>query len=149
MRIAVDRFTSDGDTTLSEVSIDGTFVCFGLEDEFRTTRVADETRIPAGTYTLALRMAGKHHQHYKQRFANLHRGMLQIQDVPGFEYILIHCGNTHADTSGCLLVGMGAIAEPGKMSVFSSVAAYRRFYPMVVGAAAVGRLRIELIDNDR
>jgi hypothetical protein len=149
MKIAVDRFTSDGDTTLSEVSIDGAFVCFGLEDEFRTIKVADETRIPAGTYTVGLRVAGKHHQQYKQRFPDLHRGMLHILDVPGFEYVLIHCGNTHADTSGCLLVGTGAIAEPGKMSISRSVAAYRRLYPMVVDAAAAGRVKIELIDHDR
>ena len=149
MKIAVDRFTSDGDTTISSLSLDGAFVCFGLEDEFRTAKVADETRIPAGTYPVALRTAGKHHLQYKQRFPDFHRGMLQIQDVPGFESILIHCGNTHADTSGCLLVGMGAIAEPGNMSISSSVAAYRRLYPMVVDAAAAGRLQIELFDNDR
>lgn len=149
MKIAVDRFTSDGDTTLSGVSIDGAFVCFGLEDEFRTIKVAGETRIPAGIYPVGLRTAGKHHQQYKQRFADLHRGVLHIQDVPGFEYVLIHCGNTQADTSGCLLVGTGAIAEPGNMSISRSVAAYRRLYPMVADAAAAGRLRIEFFDNDR
>ena len=149
MKIAVDRFASDGDATIRCVSLDGAFVCFGLEDEFRAIKVADETRIPAGTYTVTLRTAGKHHVQYKQRFADFHRGMLHIQDVPGFEYVLIHCGNTHADTSGCLLVGTGAIAEPGNLSISSSVAAYRRLYPMVVDAAAAGRLRIELFDNDR
>ena len=149
MKIAVDRFTSDRDTTLSRVSLDGRFVCFGLEDEFRTIKVADETRIPAGAYSVGLRTAGKHHQQYQQRFPDIHRGMLHIQDVPGFEYILIHCGNTHANTSGCLLVGTGAIAEPGNMSISSSVAAYRKLYPMVVDAAAAGQLQIELFDNDR
>lgn len=149
MKIAVDRFTSDGETTLSRLSLDGAFVCFGLEDEFRTIKVAGETRIPAGAYTVGLRTAGKHHQQYKQRFADIHRGMLHIEEVPGFEYILIHCGNMHADTSGCLLVGMGAIAEPGNMSISSSLAAYRRLYPMLVDAAAAGTLRIEFFDNDR
>ena len=149
MKIAVDRFTSDGDATLSEVSIDGAFVCFGLEDEFRTVKVAHETRIPAGAYAVGLRTAGKHHEQYKQRFADIHRGMLHIQNVPGFEYIMIHCGNTPADTSGCLLVGLGAIAEPRNLSISRSVAAYRRLYPMVVNAAAAGQLQIELVDNDR
>jgi hypothetical protein len=75
--------------------------------------------------------------------------MLHVEEVPGFEYILVHCGNMHADTSGCLLVGMGAIAEPGNMSISGSVAAYRRLYPRVVDAAAAGKLRIEIFDKDR
>lgn len=35
MIITVDRFNSDSDATLSKVSVDGRFVCFGLEDEYR------------------------------------------------------------------------------------------------------------------
>lgn len=79
----------------------------------------------------------------------MHRGMLHLQDVPNFEYILIHCGNTHADTSGCLLVGMAANTESGNMSISSSTVAYRKLYPMVVDAAANNRLEIEFFDNDR
>lgn len=149
MKITVDRFTSDADATLSHIAVDGTFVCFGLEDEFRVVKVQDETRIPAGTYKVGLRTAGKHHQQYAQRFQDIHRGMLHIQAVPGFEFILIHCGNTHADTSGCLLVGTGAVTEPGNMSITSSAVAYRKLYPMVVDAAAKGSLSIEFLDNDR
>lgn len=74
--------------------------------------------------------------------------MLHIQDVPGFEYILIHCGNTQADTSGCLLVGAGAITDKSNMSISNSRAAYRVFYPLVVDAAANGLLTINFINND-
>ena len=35
----------------------------------------------------------------------MHKGMLWVRDVPGFEYILIHTGNTDEHTSGCLIVG--------------------------------------------
>ncbi len=149
MEITVDRFVSDDDTTLSRVSIDGVFNCFGLEDEFREEKVAAETRIPAGTYQVGLRTEGGHHNRYAVRFADIHKGMLHILDVPNFTWILIHCGNTDEDTAGCLLVGSQALTDPGEMRITQSVAAYKRFYPLVVDAAAKGELTIRFEDNDR
>ena len=149
MEITVDRFISDDDTTISRVSVDGRFVCFGLEDEFREEKVASETRISEGTYQIELRTEGGHHNRYNNRFDDIHKGMLHIQDVPNFTFILIHCGNTDEDTDGCLLVGSQALTEPGEMRVTQSTAAYRRFYPMVVDAAAAGDLTIRFEDNDR
>ena len=149
MEILVDRFVSDDDTTISRVTVDGTFVCFGLEDEYREEKVVGETRIPAGTYQVTLRQEGGFHQRYARRFQNIHRGMLHIRDVPNFQWILIHCGNTDEHTAGCLLVGSQAITEPGGMSITSSTAAYRRFYPLVVDAAERGELSITFVDNDR
>lgn len=75
--------------------------------------------------------------------------MLHILNVPDFEYILIHCGNTQADTSGCLLVGSNAQIIPGNMSISNSRLAYRAFYPKVIGAALAGKLTIQFIDLDR
>ena len=105
MEIVVDRFVADDDTTVSRVSVDGRFVCFGLEDEFREEKLASETRIPAGTYDVRLRTEGGHDARYAQRFSDIHKGMLHVRDVPNFTWILIHCGNTDEDTDGCLLVG--------------------------------------------
>ena len=149
MVILVDRFTSDDDSTISRVMVDGNFVCFGLEDEYREEKVSEETRIPAGTYKVTLRTAGSHHKKYSSRFSDIHKGMLHIRNVPNFKWILIHCGNTDEDTAGCLLVGSQAITEPGDMKIINSTAAYRRFYPMVVDAAANKTLSITFLDNDR
>jgi hypothetical protein len=149
MDIVVDRFISDNDTTISRVNVDGRFVCFGLEDEFREEKVASETRIPAGTYDVRLRTEGGHHARYAVRFKEWHRGMLHLQDVPGFTYILIHCGNTDEDTDGCLLLGSQALTEPGEMRITQSTPAYQRFYSLVIDAAAGGQLRIRFEDNDR
>ena len=45
------------------------------------------------------------HSKYSERYGNAHYGMLHLQDVPNFTYILIHAGNTDEHTSGCLIVG--------------------------------------------
>lgn len=149
MEILVDRFVSDDDTTISRVLVDGTFNCFGLEDEFRVEKIVGETRIPAGRYTVGLRTEGGFHQRYGTRHPDFHQGMLHILDVPGFTFILIHCGNTDEDTAGCLIVGSNAVTNPGDMSVSGSRAAYGRFYPAVLPAAASADLTIVFEDNDR
>ena len=149
MKIRVDRFTSDEDTTISRVTVDGQFVCFGLEDEFREDKIVGETRIPAGTYSITLRTEGGFHQRYQKRYEAFHRGMLHIREVPNFKFVLIHCGNTDEDTAGCLLVGTHANTEPGDMAISASRAAYEKFYPLVVDAAADNTLSITFEDNDR
>jgi len=148
MKIVVDRIKSDNDASLSLVCIDGKFECFGLEDEYRENKVAGETRIPAGVYQVNLRKIGGFHQRYMKKFSQLHAGMLHVEDVPGFEYILIHIGNTDADTAGCLLLGKNANTT-GELSVGNSTGAYRDFYQKVVNAANDGNLLIEYRDLDR
>jgi pheromone shutdown protein TraB len=62
--------------------------------------------------------------------------MLHITDVPNFEYILIHCGNTDEHTAGCLLVGdsqeNNQINENGFIG--KSTQAYKRIYPRIAEA---------------
>jgi hypothetical protein len=147
MLITVNRFTSDQDSTLSTISIDGVFECFGLEDEQRIDKVPGETRIPRGFYTVGLRKVGGFHDNYSGRFPDIHQGMLQVVDVPSFEFILIHVGNTDDDTAGCLLTGCNANTSQN-LSVGSSVKAYKRFYSRVIEAAKSNNLQIEYWDND-
>jgi len=147
IKITVTRFHSDEDATLSTIAVDGAFQCFGLEDEFRELKVAAETRIPAGTYKVKLRKAGGMNGRYSDKFA-FHRGMLHVQDVPGFEWIYIHVGNTDEHTAGCLLVGYGSSASPQDFRIMESVNAYRDIYMKVVDAAGWDDLEIEFIDAD-
>ena len=149
MLITVERFTSNSDGTLSKVSVDGKFVCFGLEDEYRADKVAKETRIPSGRYKIGVRTEGGFHGRYSQKFPDMHRGMLHVLNVPDFEYILIHIGNTDDDTEGCLLVGQGATTDGDELRVTSSTRAYQALYPMVIEAAERGDLEIEYVDADR
>ena len=148
MNIVVDRFISDAESTISRISVDGRFVCFGLEDEHRTFKVPGDTRIPAGNYQVLLRTEGSTHQKYVKRYGDKHHGMLHIQQVPGFEYILIHTGNREHETDGCLLVGMQAVTAKGDMSITQSRVAYQLLYDMVWREAAERNLWIDVQDND-
>jgi hypothetical protein len=149
MRILVERITSDSDTTISTIFIDGQFQCFGLEDEYREEKLAKETRIPVGVYDVGVRTWGRAHKKYSTKFGAEHKGMLEVQSVPGFTDILIHIGNTEKDTAGCLLVGYGAFTRLGQMNIQMSNHAYRAFYSKVIEAALNNELKIAYVDRDR
>ena len=149
MKITVERFASDGISTLGLLWVDGRCNWFTLEDGYRAVKVPGETRIPAGIYPIRLRQAGKVHTNYSAQFPGFHRGMLWLQDVPNFEWIYFHIGNTAKHTEGCILVGYGTDATPGAVALRSSTQAYRDFYEAVVGSAVRSDLEAEIIDRDR
>jgi hypothetical protein len=66
--------------------------------------------------------------------------MLHVLDVPNFEYILIHCGNTDEHTAGCLLVGdsqeNNQITKDGFIG--KSTQAYKRIYSDIANAIDCG-----------
>jgi len=156
MHLQVLRFSDSGDSTngmLCELLADGReFLCYTLEDESRTVKKRGETCIPEGTYDITLRDEGGFDAKYCERFPDIHEGMLWVRDVPNFEYILIHCGNTDEHTAGCLLLGdsqeNNQLMENGFIG--KSTQAYKRVYSKIVKALSQGEdVRIEYIDlND-
>ena len=155
MKLQVLRFSSQADSTsglLFEVNELGKhFLCYTLEDERRALKVQGETRVPAGVYSIKLRKEGGFHERYSGKYGGFHIGMLHIVDVPGFEYILIHTGNTDEHTAGCLLVGdtqeNNVIIRDG--FVGKSNNAYKRIYPRIAKAIDKGEdVTIEYIDFD-
>ena len=129
MELEVIRFSSGTDSTSGILlEVDKTapnphgegfrckrkFLAYTLEDEYREQKEFGETRIPDGKYQLGLRTVGGYNQKYSKRFTDIHVGMLHVLDVPNFEYILIHCGNTDEHTSGCLLVGTTQTSNKSK-----------------------------------
>jgi len=154
MQLEVIRFSSAKDSTLgllfNVTDEKREFLCYTLEDEYREEKVMHETRIPSGTYEITLRTVGGFHSKYNKRFPEIHKGMLWIRDVPGFEWILIHCGNDDDDTSGCLLLG-DTQTENVKSDGFvgSSTNAYKRIYPSIAKAIESGEcVEITYIDFD-
>jgi hypothetical protein len=124
-------------TGLQAAIDDRRFLCFLLEDQWRAEKVSRETRIPAGRYRLRIRKYGGFHDRYAARFPEIHVGMLEVVDVPGFTDILFHCGVDDDHTAGCLLTGDVAIQNVSQRgSIGSSADAYRRIYPPIALAAA-------------
>jgi len=105
MKLTVVRTQFGTDATNGILLINGQFECYTLEDQYQAVKVMHETCIPEGTYDIKFRKVGGFHTKYSERYGNSHYGMLHLQDVPNFTYILIHAGNTDEHTSGCLIVG--------------------------------------------
>ena len=156
MKYEVLRISSGKDSTsgmLFEVDNNRrTFLAYTLEDEQRDVKVWGETRIPAGTYKLKLRKEGGFHTRYLAKYGDtFHKGMIWVQDVPGFEYILWHTGNTDEHTAGCLILGNtqtnNRIAKDGFIG--SSVDAYKFVYPRVAASIESGLdVEVTYIDYD-
>ena len=150
MKLEVLRFNSSDDFTtglLFDVTDNvRSFLCYTLEDEARTTKKWGETRIPAGTYKLTLRAEGGFHSRYLAKFgAEFHRGMIYVNEVPNFEYILWHIGNDDDDTAGCLLVGKTSQDN----FIGSSTTAYKEIYPPIRDAILSGEdVTVTYIDYD-
>ena len=155
MKLKVLRFSSQEDSTSGLLFLEGDlgleFLCYTLEDERRILKIKGESRVPAGTYKIELRTEGGFHEKYKKKYGGFHKGMLHVTNVPNFEYILIHTGNTDEHTAGCLLVGdsqeNNVIIKDG--FVGKSVNAYKRIYPNISRAIERGeKVSIEYIDLD-
>ena len=106
MKIEVKRIAKRSTYTIGKMYIDGNYFCETLEDvdrginqkdsldTIKKIKVAGDTAIPTGTYKVIVNMSPK-----------FQRNLPRLIDVPGFEGILIHRGNTDKDTAGCILVG--------------------------------------------
>lgn len=94
MQLTLNRNDSADNATIGKLYIDGVFFCSTLEDVQRDIKIKDETAIPKGTYQVLITMSPK--------FGRL---LPLLVNVPGFDGIRIHPGNTDKDTAGCILVG--------------------------------------------
>ena len=140
MKLDVIRTQFGKDATNGMLFINGVFECYTLEDEVRDVKVHSETAIPLGEYEIKLRTEGGFHTKYTSRYGSMHKGMLWLQDVPGFTWILIHTGNTDQHTAGCLLLGeTQQDLDKGKDGfVGGSGDAYKKAYPKIAKAILNG-----------
>ena len=130
MKLTLYRYAHGKDSTAGILrDSDGNFLGYVVEDEFRERKVAGETRIPAGKYEIKFRkVASPKTANYRQRFDwfNWH---LELQNVPGFDYVYIHVGNDDDDTEGCLLTGWQAYRrDDGEYTIGRSTDCFRSLY---------------------
>jgi hypothetical protein len=129
-------------STVGELIVDGTKY-FTIEDDYDVQKTPDKTRIPAGRYEIKLRLEGRLYESYKIRFPDMHKGMLWLQNVPNYQYIYIHCGNSALDTSGCIIVGSKKVSDN---YIIGSEAAYKLIYPKVLEGLRQGKVFITIND---
>lgn len=109
----ISRRVFTDNSTIGDLYLDGIFQCYTLEDTCRRVKLDGETAIPAGEYEVVLR--------FSERYQS---NMPRLLNVPGFSGILIHPGNTKADTRGCILVG----ETEYKDSIGGSRAAFNKLF---------------------
>lgn len=96
MELKLNRIFLGSSATIGELLVNDKHLCDTLEDRVRPEgeKVYGKTAIPEGAYEMVLS--------YSPRFKKI---LPEILNVPNFTGIRIHCGNSSADSSGCILVG--------------------------------------------
>lgn len=146
MNILVKRIYTNDTYTISHIYADGSYVCDGLEDadrgldqsmtekEILKIKIKSRTAIPTGKYKVLMDVISPKFSK-KEYYKKICGGKVpRIVDVKNFLGILIHVGNTHTDTAGCLLVGYNKI----KGRLVNSKEAFEKLYRMMKIADSIG-----------
>ena len=94
MKLLLKRIALRDNYTIGKLYINDKYFCDTLEDAVRDVKIKHQTAIPKGIYKVVLTAS--------PRFKRI---LPRLLNVPEFTGVLIHRGNTIADTSGCILVG--------------------------------------------
>ena len=130
MNLKLVRKIFTEESTIGELSVNGKFECFTLEDKVRAVKIHGKTAIPAGIYEVVIT--------FSDRFK---KQLPLFLNVPNFAGIRIHSGNTAADTEGCILVGTSKAAN----FVGGSRVAFNALFPKLQKALTKEKIFIEVI----
>lgn len=140
MKLTLKRIALRPTYTIGKLYIDDVYFCDTIEDTVRDLnkngkfdngekKIHSKTAIPYGTYEIKWTYSPRFKKHTPQ-----------LMNVPSFEGIRIHAGNTSADTEGCLILGKNK--QVGK--VLNSRATINKFYPIIKEACYNGKVTIEI-----
>lgn len=116
LNLTLKRIAKRPTYTIGRLYVDGKYFCDTLEDTDRGLRqslpecvnkakkVKGKTAIPTGRYRVTLDV--KSQKYSNVAFYNFCNGYVpRLLNVPAYDGVLIHVGNSERDTEGCILVG--------------------------------------------
>lgn len=141
MKLTLRRIAKKDTYTIGKLYIDGVYFCDTIEDkdrglyqkqdiqELRKIKVPSKTAIPTGIYKISLSIVSPKFS-VKKIYQEICKGKVpRLLNVPGYEGVLIHIGNTAEDSAGCILVGQNKVV--GK--VINSTETFRKLYSKIKG----------------
>lgn len=115
MKLLLKRIALKEKYTIGKLYIDGEYFADTLEDPVREEKIYGETAIPKGTYKVTITLSPR-----------FRRWLPLLHDVPNFEGVRIHRGNTPEDTHGCILVGQNKIKGQVVNSAYTEIELMKR-----------------------
>lgn len=139
MRLTLKRTYNNAKYCIGHLYVDGEYLSDTLEDTSRglngkmslkdilKIKIKGLTAIPTGVYAISLNTVSPKYSK-KKFFMDLCKGkMPRVLNVPGYDGILIHTGNSAKDTDGCILVGYNKV----KGGLVNSTEAFIKLYGML------------------
>ena len=132
LKLKLVRGKGNAKSVEGKLYINEVFECFTVEDADRRlenggTKIQDKTAIPRGIYEVKW----THSNHFN-------KDMPELLNVPQFEGVRIHAGNSDKDTEGCIIVGAVNEVE-GDDWISASKVAVDRLYPKIKAAVLSGK----------
>lgn len=147
MKLLLRRIAKKNTYTVGKLYVNDEYFCDTIEDKDRglsqkdditkikRTKVKNMTAIPTGTYDITMNVVSPRFSQRAFYRQTCNGGRVpRLLNVPGFDGILIHVGNTAADSSGCILVGKNT--QIGK--VLNSTNTFKRLYSILDKANRAG-----------
>lgn len=147
MELRLERNHKLNDYTIGDLYIDDIFYCNTLEDtdrgltssmteqEINKIKIKGKTAIPTGKYKITLDIISPRFSN-SSLYKSIDGKLPRLLNVPGFDGILIHIGNTPKDTDGCILVGYNKI----KGQVLNSKDTFNGLYTKLLESKSKGEL---------
>lgn len=150
MELTLRRIARKDTYTIGKLYIDGKYFCDTIEDKDRglaqdrplatnkALKKAGVTAIPTGRYVVTLGVQSPRFAQ-KSQYAFCNGYLPRLLNVPAYEGVLIHIGNTAGDTEGCILVGKNK--QVGK--VLESTATFKKLYQIMKSATGTIHITIK------
>ncbi|TQR28703.1 hypothetical protein DMB92_09030 [Campylobacter sp. MIT 99-7217] len=146
-QITIKRRYKEKTCVVGKLYLDETFLCFTLEEDEEGLASGKDLRIPADTYKLEWYQSPKFSPRLAKALNVANQKAIRIYNdkVAKERCILIHAGNTHKDTLGCILLGKGFVT--GSDSITQSTQAVKEFYEKLNELKDLSNLKLVIVNE--